>query len=106
ATLQAREFVANVSESTATMHLRFEAMEHELGGLIESLKTGSNRLNADLQLLVGNLDEVKDAVGPRPRFEPEPASQTYAAAPLEESEPEYAAEGAYAQSEPHEGEGG
>ena len=30
---------------------RLDAMESELGALIESLRTGSNRLNADLQLL-------------------------------------------------------
>jgi len=46
-------------------------MENELGALIESLRTGSNRLNADLQLLEGNLSSVKNAVVPRPRFEPE-----------------------------------
>ena len=39
--------------------------------LIESLRTGSNRLNADLQLLEGNLTAVKNAVVPRPQFEPE-----------------------------------
>ena len=51
---------------------RLDAMESELGALIESLRTGSNRLNADLQLLEGNLPEVRDAVAPRGRFEPEP----------------------------------
>jgi hypothetical protein len=54
-----------------TMLQRLEAMETELSALIESLRTGGNRLNADLQLLEGNLEEVKDAVAPRPRFEPE-----------------------------------
>ncbi len=71
ATEQAREYVGKVSESTGTMLQRLDAMESELSALIESLRTGSNRLNADLQLLEGNLSEVHDAVGPRPRFEPE-----------------------------------
>jgi DivIVA domain-containing protein len=71
ANVQAREYVSRVSESTAVMLQRLEAMESELGALIESLKTGSNRLNADLQLLEGNLGEVREAVAP-PRFEPEP----------------------------------
>jgi DivIVA domain-containing protein len=72
ATSQAREYVGRVSESTSTMLQRLEAMEGELGTLIEALKTGGNRLNADLQLLENNLEEVRDAVAPRPRFEPEP----------------------------------
>jgi hypothetical protein len=47
-------------------------MEGELSSLIDSLRTGSNRLNADLQLLEGNFDEVRGAVGTRIRFETEP----------------------------------
>ena len=49
---------------------RVDAMESELGALIESLRTGANRLNADLQLLEENLGEVRDSVMPG-RFEPE-----------------------------------
>jgi DivIVA domain-containing protein len=71
ATAQARDYVGKVSESTSSMLQRLDAMESELAALIESLRTGSNRLNADLQLLEGNLTEVGDAVSPRPRFEPE-----------------------------------
>jgi DivIVA domain-containing protein len=70
ATGQAREYVGKVSESTAVMLQRLDAMESELSALIESLRTGSNRLNADLQLLEGNLNEVSTAVA-RPTFEPE-----------------------------------
>jgi DivIVA domain-containing protein len=72
ATEQARDYVGNVSESTSTMLERLDAMQNELGALFEALRTGSNRLNADLQLLERNLEEVRDAVAPRPRFEPEP----------------------------------
>ena len=72
ATSQAREYVAKVSESTSSMQQRIDAMESELGALIESLRTGSNRLNADLQLLGENLGEVRDSVIPR-GFEPEAA---------------------------------
>jgi DivIVA domain-containing protein len=71
ATGEAREYVGQVAESTSGMLERINAMENELNALIESLRTGSNRLNADLQLLEGNLAAVKDAVVPRPRFEPE-----------------------------------
>ncbi len=73
ATSQAREYVGNVSESTSTMLERLDSMQGELNALFESLRTGSNRLGADLQLLERNLEEVRDAVAPRPRFEPEPA---------------------------------
>ena len=71
ATSEAREYVGRVSESTSGMLERIDAMESELNALIESLRTGSNRLNADLQLLEGNLTAVKNAVVPRPVFEPE-----------------------------------
>jgi DivIVA domain-containing protein len=73
ATSEARDYVGKVAESTTGMLERIDAMENELGALIESLRTGSNRLNADLQLLEGNLAAVKNAVVPRPQFEPEQA---------------------------------
>ncbi len=86
ATAQARDYVGNVSESTSSMLQRLDAMESELGALIESLRTGSNRLNADLQLLEGNLREVRDAVAPRGRFEPEPGGAADKAPALPEVE--------------------
>jgi DivIVA domain-containing protein len=91
---QAREYVGKVSESTAVMLQRLDAMESELGALVESLRTGSNRLNADLQLLEGNLAEVSAAVAPRPEFEPEPLAEVepatgFAAAEPVPEEPEF-----------------
>jgi DivIVA domain-containing protein len=71
ATEQAREYVGKVSESTDTMLKRLDSMENELGLLVESLRTGGNRLTADLKLLEDNLSEVSGAVAPRPEFEPE-----------------------------------
>jgi DivIVA domain-containing protein len=112
ATEQAREYVGRVSESTAVMLQRLDAMESELGALIESLKTGSNRLNADLQLLEGNLTELQDATSPRPRFEAEPLAVAPPPAPVFEAEPvehaemydeqveHQADEGAYGEPEP------
>lgn len=82
ATAQAREYVGKVSESTTTMLQRLDAMESELGALTEALRTGANRLNADLQLLEGNLGEVHDAVAPA-RFEPEASGPGTASAPPE-----------------------
>jgi hypothetical protein len=57
-------------------------MESELTALVESLRTGGNRLNADLQLLEGNFDDVRSAVQPRPRFEPESEAPAPAARPM------------------------
>ena len=74
ATSEAREYVGRVSESTSGMLERIDAMESELTALIESLRSGSNRLGADLQLLEGKLTAVKNAVVPRPQFEPEQPS--------------------------------
>ncbi len=71
ATSEAREYVGRVSEATAVMLQRLNAMESELTGLIDGLRTGANRLNADLQLLEGNFQGVTDAVGPRAQFETE-----------------------------------
>ena len=77
---QARDHVARVSEATAVMLQRVDAMESELGALVESLRTGANRLTADLALLQGNMSELKatgtgmaapEPVAP-PRFEPQP----------------------------------
>jgi DivIVA domain-containing protein len=84
ATEQAREYVGAVSESTDTMLKRLDAMENELGSLIESLRTGGNRLTADLKLLESNLTEVQGVVVPRPQFEPEEPEP----APAPEPEPE------------------
>ena len=84
ATSEARDYVGRVSESTSGMLERIDAMEAELTALIESLRTGSNRLNADLQLLEGNLTAVKNDVVPRPQFEPEQPVQAERVARPEE----------------------
>ncbi|MGC9219983.1 MAG: DivIVA domain-containing protein [Solirubrobacteraceae bacterium] len=58
-----REQIARVSEATAEMLQRLDAMESELGTMIDGLRTGANRLNADLQLLEGNFELVSDVAG-------------------------------------------
>ncbi len=88
ASSEAREYVGRVSESTTSMLQRLDAMESELGALIEALRTGANRLNADLQLLEGNMSEVTDSVALRPRFEPEGARSAPRSAPAPEPEAE------------------
>ena len=54
--------------------------------LTEALRTGANRLNADLQLLEGNLGEVRDAVVPA-RFEAEASEPAASSAPPEPEAP-------------------
>jgi DivIVA domain-containing protein len=91
---QAREYVGKVSESTSVMLQRLDAMESELSALVESLRTGANRLGADLQLLEGNLEEVRGAAAPRPQFETEaepPQAPAPAARPLSAAAPAEAA---------------
>jgi DivIVA domain-containing protein len=86
---EAREYVGKVSESTSSMLERLDSMENELGALIESLRTGGNRLNADLQLLEGSLTDAGAVIAPRPVFELEPAAEPeMAAQPEPVAEPE------------------
>ncbi|HEX8119844.1 MAG TPA: DivIVA domain-containing protein [Solirubrobacteraceae bacterium] len=63
---RSREHVAKVSEQASLMLQRVDAMESELTALIESLRTGANRLNADLTLLEGNMGELYEASGGQP----------------------------------------
>jgi DivIVA domain-containing protein len=72
ATAQAGGYVANVSAATSGTLERLDAIESELGGLIEALRTSVTRAQADLSLLENHLVEVRDAVSPRPQFEPDP----------------------------------
>jgi len=60
---RSQEHVGKVHEATALMLQRVDAMESELGALVESLRTGANRLNADLSLLSGNMGELYAAAG-------------------------------------------
>ena len=68
----ARDEASRVSEATALMLQRLGAMESELSSLIDGLRTGANHLNADLQLLEGSFDGVRDTLDSRARFENEP----------------------------------
>ena len=78
AVARSQDHVGNVTEATSTMLQRVDAMENELEALVESLRTGTNRLTADLSLLQGNLGDLYGAAGstrapspPRP-YTPEP----------------------------------
>ncbi|MGO9902528.1 MAG: DivIVA domain-containing protein [Solirubrobacteraceae bacterium] len=82
ATGQARDYVGKVSESTAVMLQRLDAIESELGAMIDSLRTGAGRLAADLEQLGANIGDVSGAVALRPRFEPEAAAPAAAPEPV------------------------
>src|SRR5205807_9349205 len=69
---RARDHVGQVSEATATMLQRVSGMQGELDVLIESIRTGANRVSADLALLEGNMAELYTAAGAKPEPEPEP----------------------------------
>jgi DivIVA domain-containing protein len=74
---EAREYLDKVSASTNAMMERLSAMEGEMNAMIESVRTGSNRLNADLQELERGLTDVSGAIAPRPQFVPdEPGAET------------------------------
>jgi cell division septum initiation protein DivIVA len=64
---RSQEHVGKVHEATSLMLQRVDAMESELSALVESLRTGANRLTADLSLLSGNMGELYDASGRAPR---------------------------------------
>ncbi|WP_354697547.1 hypothetical protein DSM112329_03180 [Paraconexibacter sp. AEG42_29] len=63
AVAKSQDHVGAVAESTSGMLQRVDAMEGELGALMESLRTGANRLGADLSLLKGNMGELYDVAG-------------------------------------------
>lgn len=74
---RSQEHVGKVHEATALMLQRVDAMESELSALVETLRTGANRLNADLSLLSGNMGELYEAAG-------RPGADTVPAAPIVE----------------------
>ena len=75
---RARDHVGSVSEATATMLQRVSAMQSELDTLVESLRTGANRVSADLALLEGNMAELYTAAGARTEAPPEPEPEPIA----------------------------
>jgi hypothetical protein len=74
---RSQDHVGKVHEATALMLQRVDAMESELSALVESLRTGANRLNADLSLLSGNMGELYVAAG---HTGPPPSSRSARAA--------------------------
>jgi DivIVA domain-containing protein len=69
---RSQQHVGQVSSSTRQMLQRVDAMEAELTGLVESLRTGANRLTADLSLLEGGMGDLYDAAGRESAAAPAP----------------------------------
>jgi DivIVA domain-containing protein len=90
---RSREHVAKVSEQSSVMLQRVDAMEQELSALVDSLRTGANRLKADLSLLETNMQDLYSASGSStpPQTRQEPVSPP-PAAPAEAPAPTPAAE--------------
>jgi DivIVA domain-containing protein len=63
---RAQGHVGRVSEATSQMLQRVEGMQSELGPLVESLRTGANRVNADLSLLEVQMVELHSAAAGEP----------------------------------------
>ncbi|MEA2193168.1 MAG: hypothetical protein QOI73_3289 [Solirubrobacteraceae bacterium] len=65
---RSQDHVGKVQQATSLMLQRVEAMDSELSALVDSLRTGANRLSADLSLLSGNMGELYSTVrgGPEP----------------------------------------
>jgi len=79
---RAQDHVGRVSEASGDMLRRVEAMQAELGTLVDTLRTGAARVNADLTLLETNMGDLRTAAGERP----EPAVGVAAAEPRSEAD--------------------
>ena len=84
---RSEEHVSRVGDATGQMLQRVDAMEGELGALLDSLRTGTNRLNADLSLLQGQLGELHDRGG-REATPPPPAASSRSSRRAPERTPE------------------
>jgi DivIVA domain-containing protein len=70
AVAQSQDHVGKVHQATTQMLARVEGMENELSGLVEALRTGGNRITADLSLLEGGMGDLYDASGGEPGAPP------------------------------------
>ena len=63
---QARDHVNRVAEVARGLLDRIESMDRELGTLLDGLRTGTQRLSADLSLLQASVGEIREVAQPRP----------------------------------------
>ena len=81
---EAREHVQRVTDAAQVLRQRVDAMQSELGALLESVRTGANRLGTDLSTLQRDMGAMQVAVGgPPPVAEREIETETETAPPPE-----------------------
>ncbi len=91
AIVRSQEHIGQVHEATSLMLQRVDAMESELGALVDSLRTGANRVGADLYLVSSTMSDLYEAVGGPQESGPLPGDPPEAVdvfAPEFEPEPE------------------
>jgi DivIVA domain-containing protein len=76
---QAREHIQRVSEAAGAMQERIESIDGELRTLLDSLRSGANRVSADLALLQGSVGDLRGSASTPAGFEPETGSVPAAA---------------------------
>ncbi len=63
---EAHAYLERISEATSAMTQRLEAMQQEFGAMMDALRTGSSRLQADVQQLESDLARAREGVIPPP----------------------------------------
>ncbi|HVW18659.1 MAG TPA: DivIVA domain-containing protein [Solirubrobacteraceae bacterium] len=84
---RSRAHVHRVAEAAGLISDRIDAMDSELRSLSETLRAGAQRLQADLALLSGNMEELYASTSEAPAeaaSEPEPEPEPEAPAPQAE----------------------
>jgi DivIVA domain-containing protein len=82
---QARDHVQRVSEAASAMLERIDAMETELRGLLDAVRSGAGRVTSDLALLQGAVGDLRGSTGIP--FEAEAGLPVAAARPGASAEP-------------------
>jgi len=93
---RARAHVGKVADAATAILQRIDAMDQEVSTLTEALRTGATRLQADLELLAGNMEDLHAAGTPAAAAALAPSPPPRAPAPtpvaVEETLPEPAPE--------------
>jgi DivIVA domain-containing protein len=84
---RAQSHVEALASATQVMLQRVDAMEGELGTLVEHLRTGAGRLTADLTQLQGSMGDLYEAAGRRAAQGSSSRTAPAAGEPLEPQEP-------------------
>jgi hypothetical protein len=79
AVARARAHVEAVSQATAILLAQVESMDGEVGGLVQSLRSGAGRLAADLASVETNMGELYDAAAGAPAAGTAPAQDDWVA---------------------------